>query len=115
MVVSSEDPDGTALLLEPHGDSFAKTYQDQVYQAGLPVIVFGADDVQAERKMLEAKGAKFRDDLAGPAPCLHNPCGVTFDNLIILQAIPEANEWREIEMKPLAAKTFFVLAKRFWT
>jgi len=56
IVVSPEDPDGTALLLEPRGDSFAKTYQESVYSSGLPIIVFGADNVEAVRRDLESRG-----------------------------------------------------------
>jgi catechol 2,3-dioxygenase-like lactoylglutathione lyase family enzyme len=66
IVVSPEDPKGTALLLEPRGDSFAKTYQENVYNAGLPIIVFSSDNVEAVRKDLESRGVKFRDDLAKP-------------------------------------------------
>ncbi len=84
VVVSPEDPDGTALLLEPRGDSFAKSYQESVYNAGLPIIVFGADDVQAERSKLESKGITFRDDLAKPDWGLQNIFEDTFGNLIML-------------------------------
>ena len=61
IVVSPEDPDGTSLLLEPRGDSFAKTYQEKAYAAGLPIIVFSAPNVEATRKDLESRGVLFRD------------------------------------------------------
>ena len=54
VVVSSEDPDGTALLLEPRGDAFGREYQEQVYKTGLPVIVFGAADLTFEIELIEA-------------------------------------------------------------
>jgi catechol 2,3-dioxygenase-like lactoylglutathione lyase family enzyme len=85
IVVSPEDPKGTALLLEPRGDSFAKTYQENVYGAGLPIIVFGADDADAARRDLEAKGVTFRDDLARPEWGIQNLFEDTFGNLIMLQ------------------------------
>jgi hypothetical protein len=89
VVASPEDPDGTALLLEPRGDSFAKTYQESVYGAGLPVIVFDAADAAAERAALEARGVVFRDDLAKPewglTDLFEDGCG----NLIMLQG-PDA-------------------------
>jgi catechol 2,3-dioxygenase-like lactoylglutathione lyase family enzyme len=47
IVVSPEDPDGTALLLEPNDNFDTKSYFKSVYDAGIPVIVFGVDDVQA--------------------------------------------------------------------
>ena len=85
IVVSPEDPNGTSLLLEPRGDSFAKTYQESVFGEGLPFIVFGADDVEAERRNLESRGVKFRDDLAKPQWGIQNLFEDTFGNLIMLQ------------------------------
>ena len=85
VVVSPEDPEGTALLLEPRGDSFARTYQESVYKAGLPIIVFGATDVHAEIEKLKNKGVKFRDDLAKPEWGLENLFDDTFGNLIMIQ------------------------------
>lgn len=87
IIVSSEDPNGTALLLEPRGDSFAKTYQENVYNAGLPIIVFGTKDIQAEIKKLKKNGVKFRDDLARPEWGLQNLFEDTFGNLIMIEEI----------------------------
>jgi catechol 2,3-dioxygenase-like lactoylglutathione lyase family enzyme len=84
IVVSPEEPNGTALLLEPRGDSFAKTYQESVYGAGLPVIVFGADDVAATRSELESRGVRFRDDLAKPDWGIQDVFEDTCGNLIML-------------------------------
>lgn len=88
IVVSPEDPKGTALLLEPRGDSFAKTYQEAVYEAGLPVIVFGTDDVEAEVARLKEKGVRFRDDLAKPEWGMENLFEDTFGNIIMLHQNP---------------------------
>ena len=85
IVVSPEDPKGTSLLLEPHGDSFAKTYQENVYSAGLPIMVFSADNVEAVRRDLESRGVRFRDDLARPEWEIQNLFEDTFGNLIMLQ------------------------------
>jgi catechol 2,3-dioxygenase-like lactoylglutathione lyase family enzyme len=85
VVVSPEDPEGTALLLEPRGDSFARTYQEKVYQAGLPIIVFGADDIKTTRSDLESRGVKFRDDLAKPEWGIKNVLDDTFGNLIMIE------------------------------
>ena len=85
IVVSPEDPKGTSLLLEPRGDSFAKTYQENVYNAGLPIIVFGAGNVAAVRSDLESRGVTFRDDLAKPEWGIQNLFEDTFGNLIMLQ------------------------------
>jgi catechol 2,3-dioxygenase-like lactoylglutathione lyase family enzyme len=85
IVVSPEDPNGTALLLEPRGDSFAKTYQESVFSAGLPIIVFDADNVEAVRRDLTSQGVIFRDDLAKPQWGIQNLFEDTFGNLIMLQ------------------------------
>ena len=90
VVVSPEDPNGTALLLEPRGDSFAKTYQENVYNEGLPVIVFGTTDIHKEIGKLKKKGVKFREDLAKPEWGLENLFEDTFGNLIMIQEIAKA-------------------------
>ena len=84
IVVSPEEPDGTSLLLEPRGDSFAKTYQENVYAAGLPIIVFSVDSVEEGRRKLESRGVKFRDDLARPQWEIQNLFEDTCGNLIML-------------------------------
>jgi predicted enzyme related to lactoylglutathione lyase len=85
VVVSPENHDGTALLLEPRGDSFAKTYQEQLYQAGLPAIVFGVDDIDKETHRLKAKNVNFREDLTKKEWGLENIFEDTCGNLIMLQ------------------------------
>ncbi len=59
IVVSPDQPDGTALLLEPRRNYGSKEYFAGIYQAGLPVIVFGVDDVQQEYERLKGLGVKF--------------------------------------------------------
>lgn len=59
IVASSEDTDGTQLLLEPNTHPVAKAYQDGLYKAGLPAIVFGVDDLQAEFVRLRKSGVVF--------------------------------------------------------
>ncbi len=62
IVVSPEAPDGTGLLLEPRGDSFYKTFQESAYAAGLPVIVFGVDDIHAEYERMKKRGVVFKSE-----------------------------------------------------
>ena len=62
IVVSPEDPDGTTLLLEPNDNPIAKTYQEAVYQAGLPLIIFGVDDIDREYERLKKLGVVFRGE-----------------------------------------------------
>ena len=60
IVVSPKEPDGTGLLLEPNDNPIAKTYQQALYNAGLPVIVFGVDDIQQEYQRLLQLGVIFK-------------------------------------------------------
>ncbi len=62
IVVSPEDPDGTAILLEPRGNYGSKEFFDGIYNAGLPVIIFGSDDVQADYEKLKARGVAFKQE-----------------------------------------------------
>lgn len=60
IVASPEAPDGTGLLLEPNNHPVAQAYQKGLYEANLPVIVFGVDDIQAEYERLKDRGVVFR-------------------------------------------------------
>jgi len=62
IVVSPDDPDGTALLLEPNGNLGANAFQEAVYKAGLPIIVFGVADIQKEYQKLKDRGVVFRKE-----------------------------------------------------
>lgn len=79
IVVSSEEPEGTALLLEPNSNSIARTYQEGLFKAGLPVIVFGVDDVKQEYERLKKAGVIFKKEPAktewGILAVLEDTCG----------------------------------------
>ncbi|MBC8180247.1 VOC family protein [candidate division KSB1 bacterium] len=90
IVVSPEDANGTALLLEPRGDSFAKEYQENVYNAGLPGIVFGVNNLAEEIKRLKSLGVKFRDDLTKIEWGLQNLFEDSCGNLIMLDEVSNA-------------------------
>jgi catechol 2,3-dioxygenase-like lactoylglutathione lyase family enzyme len=68
IVNSPDDPDGVGLLLEPSDNPIASAYHGGLREAGLPVIVFGVPDVQAEYERLSAAGFTFAGEpVAGPA------------------------------------------------
>ena len=56
IVVSPEDPKGTALVLEPNSNPTASNYQQEIYQQGLSVIVLGVENVQSKFIELTEKG-----------------------------------------------------------
>jgi predicted enzyme related to lactoylglutathione lyase len=62
IVASPEEPDGTGLLLEPNDNPIAKTFQEAVYKAGLPVIVFGVEDIHKEYQRMKKQGVVFRKE-----------------------------------------------------
>ena len=79
IVASPEEPDGTGLLLEPNGNPIARTYQEAIYQAGLPVIVFAVEDVHKEYERMKQLGVEFRQEPtkteAGTVAVFDDTCG----------------------------------------
>ena len=62
IVVSPEDTDGTTLLLEPRGGFGSDIFFDGVYEAKVPVIIFGTHDIQSDYERLVAKGVTFQGE-----------------------------------------------------
>jgi catechol 2,3-dioxygenase-like lactoylglutathione lyase family enzyme len=84
IVASPEDPDGTTLLLEPNSSPIAEPFHKAVYEAGLPIIVFGTEDVQKEYERLKSKGVVFRSEPAQEGPVIAAIFEDTCGNLIQL-------------------------------
>ncbi len=57
-VVSPEGGD-TELSLEPNVNPIAKTYQEALFEQGIPITAFEVDDIQAEFRRLSDLGVKF--------------------------------------------------------
>ncbi len=57
-VVSPEGND-TELSLEPNVNPIAKTYQEGLFEQGIPCNAFEVDDLEAEFKRLSDLGVKF--------------------------------------------------------
>jgi predicted enzyme related to lactoylglutathione lyase len=62
IVAAPEDPEGTQLLLEPNNNPIASTYQQALYAANLPAIVFSVADLQAEYERLTQRGVVFASE-----------------------------------------------------
>jgi len=58
-VVSREEQGGVELLLEPMGFEPAKTFQKELFKAGIPLTAFHVDDVEMEYKRLTQQGVIF--------------------------------------------------------
>jgi predicted enzyme related to lactoylglutathione lyase len=78
-VASPEDPDGTELQLALNDNPAAKAYQLATFQQGRPAAMFFTDDVQADYKRLESRGAAFTmpptDVTASTIAMLNDTCG----------------------------------------
>lgn len=62
IVASPEEPNGTGVLLEPSDNPIVKPFRAGVYAQGMPVIVFGVEDCQAEYEKLKERGVVFRQE-----------------------------------------------------
>lgn len=60
-LVSKEDENGPELLLEPSPNHFepSKTYQEALFEAGIPYTQFNVDKVQEEYDRLTGLGVEF--------------------------------------------------------
>jgi predicted enzyme related to lactoylglutathione lyase len=58
-VVSSEEPDGTQLLLSPNDNPAAKAYQEAIFKQGTPAALFFVADIQTEYARLQKLGVTF--------------------------------------------------------
>ena len=58
-VASTEDPEGTELVLEPDANPAAATYQRALFEAGIPLTAFEVDDVETEHSRLLGRGVRF--------------------------------------------------------
>jgi predicted enzyme related to lactoylglutathione lyase len=58
-VVSPEGSEDIELLLEPNGNSAAKTYQEEIYKQGIPATSFLVEDIDKEYERLSSLGVEF--------------------------------------------------------
>ena len=58
-LVSPEDQKGTEIVLEPNNNPIAKDYQNRLFEEGIPVTMFGVEDIQKEYERLLQLGVKF--------------------------------------------------------
>ena len=87
-VVSPEGPDDVELVLEPNANPAAKTYQEAIFDQGIPLTAFAVDDIQKEYERLKERGVVFRTKptKAGPVTIavFEDTCG----NLIQIYQTP---------------------------
>jgi catechol 2,3-dioxygenase-like lactoylglutathione lyase family enzyme len=81
-VVSPEDPDGTALLLEPGRHPAVKPFKEALVADGIPFTSFAVDDVTAEYERLRGLGVRFTQEPAATGPVTTAVFDDTCGNLI---------------------------------
>ncbi|MEO3781128.1 VOC family protein [Micromonospora sp. B11E3] len=84
-VVSPADPEGVELLLEPNGTPIAQAYQRGLREAGIPVMIFGVDDLAKEHERLTGRGVRFTTPPTQTGPVLMAIFDDTCGNLVNLQ------------------------------
>jgi len=88
-VASPEEPDGVQLLLEPNNNPAARTYQQAIYEQGIPAASFFVDDVQQEYDRLKQLGVMFRSEPTSAGPAIVAVLDDTCGNLIQLNQVPD--------------------------
>lgn len=85
-VVSSEDPDGTELALEPDEHPAARPFKQALAADGIPFASFAVDDVAAEHERLVARGVRFTQPPTETGPMTTAVFDDTCGNLIQIAA-----------------------------
>lgn len=51
------------VVLEPNASPIAKNYQEGLFNAGIPVTMFGVDDIEAVQRDLKDKDVQFHTEV----------------------------------------------------
>ncbi|KSU66559.1 VOC family protein [Arthrobacter sp. NIO-1057] len=81
-LVSSEDENGTELLLEPAAHRAVGPYREALKVDGIPAASFAVDDVQAEYERLTGLGVEFTQGPTDAGPVTVATFDDTCGNLI---------------------------------
>lgn len=81
-VVSDDGPDATELVLEPNGNPIAKTYQQALFEAGIPATTFASSDIHADYERMTTLGVTFRQEPTAMGPVISALFEDTCGNLI---------------------------------
>ena len=86
-VVSPEGPDDIELLLEPNDNPAAKTYQQAIFEQGIPHTAFAVDDIHKEYERLKEQGVVFTMEPTESGPAILAVFNDTCGNLIQLYQV----------------------------
>ena len=86
-VVSPDGPDDIELLLEPNNNPAAKTYQQAIFDQGIPATAFVVDDIHKEYERLKEQGVEFSMEPTESGPAILAIFNDTCGNLIQLYQV----------------------------
>lgn len=81
-LVSSQEEQGTELLLEPSAHPAVGPYRDALKADGIPAASFAVEDVQAENERLSELGVQFTQEPMDAGPVMVATFDDTCGNLI---------------------------------
>ncbi len=87
-VVSSDDPQGTELLLEPDAHPAARAFKAALVADGIPATSFAVLDLEAEHAKLVGRGVRFTQPPTQMGPVQTAVLDDTCGNLIQLVQRP---------------------------
>lgn len=85
IVVAMEDPNATAILLEPCSGNFAEKYQRSAFESNLPIMGLSAKSVSVELERLKSAGVKLRPELDKPEWGIENVFEDGCGNLLMIE------------------------------
>jgi predicted enzyme related to lactoylglutathione lyase len=83
-LTSAEGPDDLELALEPNENPAGKTFQQAMFEQGIPATAFEVGDLRAEYARLNARGVAFTREPSQAGPVMVAVCSDTCGNLIQL-------------------------------
>jgi len=89
-VVAPDGHDDVELVLEPNANPVGKTYQEGLFEQGIPATAFEVDDVHAEHERLRARGVVFTMEPTKAGPVTIAIFADTCGNLIQIYQPPAA-------------------------
>jgi catechol 2,3-dioxygenase-like lactoylglutathione lyase family enzyme len=82
LTVKSPEGGETELSLEPNANPAAKTFQEAIFQQGIPATAFEVNDIQGEFRRLSDRGVVFTSDPSNAGPVTLAIFADTCGNLI---------------------------------
>jgi catechol 2,3-dioxygenase-like lactoylglutathione lyase family enzyme len=81
-VVSTDEPNGTQLVLEPDTHPAVKPFKEALIKDGIPFTSFAVNDISAEFERLRALGVRFTQEPVEMGPVTTAVIDDTCGNLI---------------------------------